>query len=252
MLTTFDITLFQLTLMLAVCFWAGLVKGGFGFGLPLITVAVLPLFVDLDLVLAVNAVMLVVSNVFQFLGEGAARTALNRFWPVLVGITIGAPIGAALLSLSDGDILNALVGGVIMFFVLMNWINPRFHIPKDRERLYGGLNGIFSGGVGAMTTAIGPLFALFILGVDLERKVYRAALGLFFLYSGLLFSISYTAVGLMTPERVALALLCTVPGVIGMRVGAILADKVPQNLFRQALFLLLFGLGLYMVYRSLF
>ncbi|TVP94020.1 MAG: hypothetical protein EA338_13225, partial [Roseinatronobacter sp.] len=60
-------------LVAAVFVLGGMVKGALGFGLPLTTMAILPFFVPVDAALAVNVVVLFLTNIAQFLQMGQMR-----------------------------------------------------------------------------------------------------------------------------------------------------------------------------------
>ena len=89
------LTWFQLLLIPCAFIVGGLCKG-LGFGLPFVTVSIVPLFAPLEVALAVNAVVLPVANFLQFTRDGLIRSTLDRHKTVVLGILIGAPIGAYL------------------------------------------------------------------------------------------------------------------------------------------------------------
>jgi len=242
--------LLEIAGLLFVYFIGGLVKGGSGFGLPLITISVLPLIVPIDVALAVNAVVLPFVNIFQFGSSGHAGATVKRFWPVVVGLFVGVPIGALFVHAIAPETLTIALGIFVMAFVVLTALSPRVEIPQRFEKPAGGLTGILAGILGALTTANGPAFVIYLVGVGAERRVMVAALGLFFLVSGVLIAGSFWAIGILDERRVLIAAICVWPILAGMWVGNGIGERLPQAAFRKAVLSLLFLLGANMLVRT--
>ncbi len=238
--------------ILTIFLFGGLVKGGLGFGLPLVTISALPLVVPIDLALGINSVVLPLANVFQYVQARMMRETIVRFWPVLIGLVIGVPIGAALVSAIDKRLLLACLGVFVMIFVALTALNPRFRIPDHLARPVGGLTGVIAGFVGALTTTIGPIFAVYMVGIGAERRVMVSAFGLFFLFSGILIAGSFWTIGILDAGRAAVAVICLPIALIGMWIGNRLADRLTADGFRRLILVILFGLGANMVLRAWF
>lgn len=229
----------------------GLVKGALGFGLPLTTMAILPFFVPVDVALAVNVVVLFLTNVAQFAQMGQMRATALRFAPVLAGIVIGVPLGSLLVTgLSDRALLLAL-GAVVVVFALISWRAPHLAIAPARERPLGWVAGLAGGVVGALTTVGGPLFVMYLVGLGLDRRLFLSALSLFFLVSAMLISGAFLVVGLFDAERLALAAIAVPAAVLGMRAGDRLGARVPAARFRALVLAVLGVLGANLVWRGL-
>lgn len=110
---------FQLGLIPCIFILGGAAKGALGFGLPFVTVSIIPLFAPLDVALAVNAVVLPIANFLQYTQSGLVRPTFERYRLVVVGILLGAPIGAYLLSAMDIHIIELLLGLFVMCFVFV-------------------------------------------------------------------------------------------------------------------------------------
>ncbi|MEM6943618.1 MAG: TSUP family transporter, partial [Pseudomonadota bacterium] len=91
-------------------FLGGLVKGGLGFGLPLVTISLLPLFLPLDLALAINALILPALNAWQARQSGRFGEVLRRFWPLALTLTLFLPLGAWFATGVDTRTLTLALG----------------------------------------------------------------------------------------------------------------------------------------------
>ncbi|NIA69302.1 sulfite exporter TauE/SafE family protein [Pelagibius litoralis] len=237
--------------VLGIFFLGGLIKGALGFGLPLVTIALLPLVIPTGLALAVNVVVFPIMNVFQFVQAGMMRETLGRFPMMLLGILLGVPMGALLLSGLDEELLIFCLGLFVAVFAIFNGINPRLRIPESRRPLAEGLSGVAAGILGTLTSTNGPVFVTYLTGIGAERRVMISALGLFFLFSGFLIAGSFWFIGIMNGPRLLMALTCTLPAGLGMWVGNRLAGRLPAESFRKLILLVLFCLGINMMLRVL-
>lgn len=230
----------------------GFAKGALGFGLPLVTISILPYFIPIDMALAMNAVVPLITNIFQLLQAGQSRETLRRCWPLLGGLVLGIPLGSALIQVVDKALLTALLGGFVMGFVLISALSPRFRVPPRQETLLGSLTGLVAGVVGALTSANGPVLVMYLVGLELPRQVFIGCLAWLFIATGSLNSIAYWSIGILDTQRVLLALLCLLPAYLGMQIGNALAARLSAQVFRRVVLLALFILGANLVRRALF
>ena len=237
------LTLGTLVAVLLVYLAAGTIKGALGFGLPLVAGAVLPQIVPLPLVMAINALLLPVTNLVQFARAGTRGTVRDH-WPVLAGLVLAVPLAALFVARADPRLVALVFGTFVTLAATANLIVPTLRIPP---RALGGAafgTGLVGGLVTALTTAPGPVFVLYLAGKGAERAETMAALGLFLLASGLLVSASFAALDLLTVPRAVLAAACLVPALAGMRLGDALGARVPSRPLRRIVLVVLVLLGL--------
>ncbi|MEM6679894.1 MAG: TSUP family transporter [Pseudomonadota bacterium] len=237
--------------VLAVFFLGGLVKGGLGFGLPLVTVSLLPLIVEIEVAFAINSMIIPVLNVWQLYQSGRAGEALRRFWPLILTLSIALPLGVLFASGIDGGSLTLALGIFVMVFTLFQALNPRLVIPASWEKPAAAVTGVAAGVVGGLTTINGPFFVLYLVGRAVEREVMLGALGLFFLLTGLLLTGSFAALGRIDAALALMTLACILPGFAGMALGNLIGARVPQALFRRVVLAGLFIAGANIAARGL-
>ena len=245
------LTWLQLLLIPCAFIVGGLCKGALGFGLPFITVAIIPHFAPLEVALAVNAVVLPVANFLQFTRDGLIRSTLDRHKTVVLGILIGAPIGAYLLDAMAIQIIELVLGVFVMCFVVLTLYNPSIKVPQRKERRLGLGVGLFAGVIGTMTTVNGPFFIMYLLGLKIDRREILAALGLLFVVSGACFLLFFGLFGILTVERFQLGIVCSIFAIIGMWVGDRIVRYVDRDFFRRLVLSGLFILGLNIFLRGL-
>ncbi|MCQ0988244.1 sulfite exporter TauE/SafE family protein [Jiella marina] len=229
----------SLALLVAIFVAGGMVKGALGFGLPLTTMAILPFFVPVDFALAVNALVLPFTNIAQFIQAKRMRETIYRFRLVLLGVAFGVPVGAMLVSrISDSALLIAL-GVFVLLFVGLTLTRPALAIAAPAERPVGLGVGVAAGIVGALTTANGPLFVMYLVGLKVDRKLFVSTLSLLFIVSGVLISGTFVAAGLIDTTRLAISALCIPASLAGMAAGNAIGDRISADRFRLAVLLFL-------------
>ncbi len=229
----------------------GVVKGALGFGLPLVTMSLLPLVIPVEVALAINALATPFNNIEQLRRAAPWRPVLKRFWPVVATTAAGILIGAVFVTSLDERVLILTLGFAVLSFIALNVLKPAIAIRADRETPYGLLTGFAGGIVGALTTANGPVYIMYLVGLKVDRPVFVASLGLFFVVTGVVLSASFLALGLITVPIAFLALLCIPAANLGMRAGFWLADRVSAEKFRIVVLIVLAALGLNLVAQGL-
>lgn len=241
----------ELFAVLAIFVAGGMIKGAMGFGLPLATMSVLPLVIPVEAALAINAIVLPLTNVTQFLHERRMSETLRRFSPVVVGVVIGVPIGAVFVTFVNDSVLLIALGIFVVAFTGVSLATPRLAVPEGRERSIGGVIGVLAGVVGALTTANGPLFVMYLVGLKVERAMFLSAISLFFIVSGVMISASFLAAGLFDMPRFLTALAAFPAALVGMYLGNALARRIPAERFRLAVLMVLCLLGANLVLRGI-
>jgi uncharacterized membrane protein YfcA len=239
-----------IAIVAALFFLGGIVKGSLGFGLPLVTMAVLPLFIPVEVALATNAVVTPFNNLAQLRHGRQTRAVMQRFGGMVGTTVIGVVIGAMIVSLVDEEVLMVALGSFVIFFTLINLAAPRIYIPPAREKPIGLATGLVAGVVGALTTANGPIYIMYLVGLRLEREIFISALGLFFIVTGVVVCVSFMLLGMVTPAVLGLALFCIFTAQAGMRIGFWLASRVSAERFRVVVLCGLTVLGANMILQA--
>lgn len=229
----------------------GIVKGAMGFGLPLTTVALMPFFLPVEVALAVNVLVLFLTNIAQFVQMGQMRATTLRFAPVLWGILIGVGLGSVFVTRISDDALLLALGTVVVAFALLSLSSANLSVPAHRERQTGWITGILGGVVGALTTVGGPLFVMYLVGLGVERRLFLSAISLFFLLSAILISGAFLLAGMFDAQRVLLAAVALPAALAGMWIGDQIGLRVPARRFRALVLVVLGVLGLNLIWSGL-
>ncbi|MEO1494100.1 MAG: sulfite exporter TauE/SafE family protein [Pseudomonadota bacterium] len=240
-----------LAAILATYFVAGAVKGAMGFGLPVVAVTILPFVVPVETALALNAVVIVLTNFQQIRQGGAYHEGFAAAWPMMLGMSLMVPIGALFTVGLSTPVLMTILGAFVILFVVSSFVNPALRTPPGWERRIGFGMGLASGFVGALTSAPGPIFVMYVVSLHLARPVYITALGFIMALFGSVVGLSYIWVGVLRWEHALPALVSVPLAIFGMWIGDRWARRLPVETFRKAVLILLGILALMLIRRAL-
>jgi uncharacterized protein len=240
-----------LAVVLAIYLFAGFVKGAMGFGLPLVSVTVLPFLIPVETALALNALVIMITNLQQIGQAGATRDGFRAGWPMMLGMALTVPAGALFTVGISTSALMTILGSFVLLFVASSFVVPTLRVPPGWEWRTGFGMGLASGFVGALTSSPGPIFVMYVVSLHLARPVYMAALGFIMTLFGLVVTLSYIWVGVVRWEHVPTGVLATVPAFLGMWLGNAAGKKLGVEAFRRIILSLLGILAVLMIRRAL-
>ncbi|MCC6804775.1 MAG: sulfite exporter TauE/SafE family protein [Anaerolineae bacterium] len=227
-------------LVAAVCFAGSVVQSIMGFGVALIC---MPFLIHiLDPVGAAALVALFIMPM-QVIIMWRYRRALDirPFWRVLVGITIGTPLGVALLERLDEHIILSALGILLIAYSLYSLTRPRLREIRHPAWAFGC--GLAAGVLGGAYNTGGPPVVIYGSSMGWESDQFRANLQALFMINSVLVIGAHVAAGHVSTlvlENLLVALPLTL---IGTGVGFALNRFVNETVFRKAVLILLAVIG---------
>lgn len=181
-----------------------------------------------------------VSKIFVF------RRGLN--WKILLGFgipgVIAAYLGARLTFQISTLILSRTVGFLLIAYVLFIILKPKFRVKPSTPRavIGGALSGLTGGltGVGG-----GAIRSVVLTAFNLQKEIYIFTTGVTGATIDASRIVGYFAGGARLMGILLIGLpFFVIASFVGVRIGKVLVDKIPQEKFRfvVALFLLIIGL----------
>ena len=236
----FDFSPYTAVFVVVVFFFAGVIKGLVGFGMPLFAISVLATIMPLTTAIAANVGPSLITNIRQALRGPYFLVLLRRLWPFLVPAIGLIWVGVGIQVRIDPAYPGLMLGVLAVLFALVSFLGlqPRLapHLEKPVGACVGVVNGLITGVTGIFIIPGG----LFLQSLGLKRDELVQALGLLFMMStatiGLVFSFS----ALMTPSLVVLSIMAIPTALTGMRIGEKLRARLSEELFRT---LFLAGIG---------
>lgn len=242
---------------LAIAFGAlcvgGIAKGVTGIGLPIISIAVLVNFLPPSLSIAIVAMPILVTNLWQAVTSKNFMTPVRRFWPLILCFIGSLVIGARLLVALDTNYLFAVLGGSLLIFTASNLFRPRAHaISPATERWLGPVAGVAGGILGGISTIWGPPLMMFLMSLHLKKDEWVRTVGLIWFMGSVPLVLSFWANGMLNEQSFPLSVAACVPGMIGILIGEKIRNWINQDTFRKVMLTLLFFIGLNLIRRAVF
>lgn len=231
---------------------AGTVKGILGIGVPVVSVSLLSLVIDVPMAVSLLPIPILLSNVWQSLSSGQIASTFKRFGPLIVALVIGTFAGARLLVVIDQRLLMGIVGVSVLAFAVSGNSPRQLHISPRAERWLGVPVGFLGGVLGGMTTFFGPPIVIFLFALKLHKDEFVGTISTVYLCAAVPLAAALGMFGFMGTKEYLWSTAAAAPLLVGVLLGQWLRARISQDTFRRALLLMLLVVGLRLIYRSVF
>lgn len=231
---------------------AGTVKGGIGIGLPTTVIAILSVFVDPRVAVALGLMPIILSNLWQTYREGEWRATLARFWPFALTLIVTLFLASNIAVEADAQTIMLVTGLGIAIFSGTSLIRRPPPVPPHWERRAQVFTGVAAGVMGGFTGLWAPPLVILLLSLRLEKSDFVRATGLLLFMGGVPMLAGYALGGLITMEVFLWSLAMCVPTVIGFSLGEWARRRMDAGRFQKFLLLFFLLTGLNMVRRAVF
>jgi len=229
----------------------GFLKGATGAGAPVIGVPILAVVFGVPKAVAIFSVLNLCSNVWQAWSYRSALGSLRFVRVFALAGAIGAAVGSVVLASLPTEALMGGLALIVFLYIGLRVARPSWKVDRARgERVAGaaGFIGGFMQGAGGISA---PVSVTYLNSMRLERREFIATISVFFFTMSILQIPSLAALGIMTWERVGLALLAAIPMFAAMPLGEWAAKHVSQATFDKLILLLLAVVALQLAYTAL-
>lgn len=231
----------ELALAAAIAVAGGIIKGFAGFGggifmMPLLTV----LFGPIEAVVMV--LLLEVPTTFQLLPRALRETNWSMSLPILAGLLLTIPLGAAVLVAADPKIIQRGIGITVVVFTVLMYVGWRY--PGPFNKLASFITGLLAGFAAGSAAMGGTITGLYMLSspapvtrIRGSNLVFAAVIIVYLLavlafHDALMMSALWRSV-LLTPIVL-----------VGAWVGTRFFDRSSDRLFRGVAFAVIAASGL--------
>lgn len=228
----------------------GVVKGTLGVGLPLVMVPLLTLFMPSPEAIALMAVPVLVSNLWQAYDSGVSLHSVRRFAPLIITSTVSTILTVPMTLAMSPAILNLMVAGAVILAVLLMAFKPEFEISARRERFTGALAGSLSGMLGGVSSLTGPIIISYLTALKLKREEFVASVSIIYICSAIPLYGSMAVHGRLGTRELAWSLVGLIPLGFGMMIGKWLRGRLSEIWFRRMLLIFLCILAAMLVLKA--
>lgn len=239
-----------MALLAGVLVVAGFVKGAIGFGLPLVAVSILTLFLSKEWVLALMVLPIALSNLMLGFEGRLFVPSLKRFWTVVLALALGMVIGAHTLTAMPRHLFMFVLGVVVILFALAEQLRFVLPVAPRHERTIGFSAGVMGGLLGSISTAYGPPVVMYLTALRLDKAQFVAAIGTIMSLASIALILAFGQVGILAGDRIFWSLAACLPVGSGLLIGGWVRRRIPQEPFRRVVIVALFILGLNLIRRA--
>ena len=245
-LSYFQLSLIEIYFVVSVVFIASIIRGFNGFGFSAICISgfsfILPAIEIIPIILALEVIISIFMVPYVW-----NKIDWNFVFKLLIGITVGSPIGLYLLKYLSSDVTHLTVSLLIIFFSFL--LMKGYENKKINNSYVKIFTGIISGTLNGLTTLGGMPVALFLLITSIQPAVIRGSLAaLFFLTDIYAFVLSSLAgiIDITTIYRI-IPLITILP--IGVYIGDKFFVKSKEEIYRKVVFYFLILVSILGIFR---
>jgi len=227
---------------------SGLVKGVIGAGLPIVAVPVLATFFDVPFAVALLAIPLTVTNLWQFWQYRAEAAGRGWLWGMCILSGIGISAGTWLLAILPADVLSLALAGALVLYVLLRFARPNWRLPTVAIAPVAQVAGFLSGLLQGATGISAPFSLTFLSALGLTRAAFVFIASALFATSSVFQTGSLAVAGILTWDRLVLSVLALVPIIVAMQIGNRLASRLSRETFDRLVLALIVVVTAKLVY----
>ena len=222
----------QLMWLGAITLLAATVNGALGYGFSSITVPLALLFLSNRVLNPALIIIEVPLNAYVlWVNRGSLGAVWRRVLPVILGLVPGIIAGTLLVSNVSPDWLKLYTYVVLLPLILLQAAG--FRRPIKAERSAGAVFGAGVGVLYSVTTISGPPLAIALNNQGLEKREFRAALGVVRLAESSMTAVAYIYAGLFTAPSFALVPWIVPSVALGVPLGAQIIQRLRPETFRR-------------------
>jgi len=234
----------------AVFLLSGAIKGAVGIGLPTAAVGILTLFLAPRTAIAYMLLPMITANLWQVYRQGDAWLTVKRYMPFWLVLILVLTVTVTLSQGLSDKWLMAVLGMVIVAFVLMSLLNLTLRVSdaanKTAQQVAGGLGGLLGGLVGLWS----PPMVAYLHGRGVSKEEFVRASGVLLLIGSIPLTFGYIFNGYLNLNTGGVSALLIIPTFMGFALGEHLRRYLSEARFRQLLLALFLLMGLNLIRRA--
>jgi uncharacterized protein len=216
----------------AITLLAATVNGALGYGFSSITVPLALLFLSNRILNPALILIEVPLNAYVlWVNRASLPSVWRRVVPIIIGLVPGVLLGTTLVSRVSPDWLKLYTFVVLLPLILLQAAG--FRRPIRAEKSAGLAFGAGVGVLYSVTTISGPPLAIALNNQGLEKREFRAALGVVRLAESSMTAVAYFYAGLFTFQSFQLVPWIVPSVALGVPIGAQLIQRLRPETFRR-------------------
>ena len=218
-------------IILGAFFFAGIIKGFLGIGLPPAAMVMLTLVIETPVAISLLTLPIIFTNLFQYLGCESRIEIAKKYW--LFGMSIMASIFFTSLFIMSfpKSIISVAIGFAMISFSLSQMFGAKISFGASSS--WHVAMGMFAGVLGGLSSIWSPPVAMYLLARNVSKAEFIGATGFLFLAGSVPLAIGLSFAGVLTIDTILHSLMGLIVVLVGFWVGEQLQARVQQDTFRR-------------------
>jgi len=229
---------------------AAFVKGASGMGFPMIATPMVALLLGIRTAVVILIIPNLIMDATQIFRGSLSVEIFRRFKWLLLWTILGVFLGTKVLVMLPEWILNLTLGVTVLAFVAWSMLRVELRISRRLEKILSLVVGIVGGFLNGMTNAAGPVPAIYLYSLRLPKVEFIKSIATIFIVTKLSQLAAVSTWHLFDTATLELSLGVTLFVLAGFYLGLKAQDRVNQETFNRALLLILFAVGVVLIWRS--
>jgi uncharacterized protein len=234
-----------------IIFISSLVHGSIGFGFPMIATPLLAMVTDMKTAILYIAIPTLLINLISIYSEGNFLQAVKRFYPLALMGMIGSAIGTQILIYSSTEFFKLLLALSIFLYLFVQKFKIQMHWIEKKKRLSIVVFGLVAGLIGGLTNVMASILIIYSLESKHTKKEIIQSTNLCFLFGKIIQIILFTIHGSFNEELLMISSSSLIIVAIAMFVGLKVKNKIPQEVYRKVIKVVLFLIASFLVYQTI-
>lgn len=224
---------------------AGFVQGLTGFGFGLVSMSLMPMFLNVKQAAAISTVFSLLATVTTFIRHAKDYNWRLGFW-FLIAVCFGVPIGVYFLDRTNESLLVHVLGGVMVVIAAREFFLKQSQQPIPRAMTIP--LGLFSGGLSGAFNLGGTPTAAYAYSNPWTRGQIMAYLQVMITVSCVLRMLFYSKFGYFEEFSWTRGLLLTIPVYLAILGGHACLQKISPKQMRRVVFGFIAVAGVYYLF----
>ncbi len=177
---------------------------------------------------------------------------INKILKIIIPASIvGILFGTFTFKYTNEDQIRIMVGIISIIFVLVSFIQ-KSNILLKPSKLKGYFWSSIAGYTSFLIHAGNPPMNFYTLPLKLDKLSFIGTMTMAFLVINVVKLIPYYYVGLLAPSNLIVSLILLPLAFVSVLIGYFIQKKIPEKIFFNVIYILLFLSGLKLIYDGIF
>ena len=218
-------------IILGAFFFAGIIKGFLGIGLPPAAMVILTLVIDTPIAISLLTLPIIFTNLFQYLRCENRVIIAKRYWFLGLSIMVSIFITSLFIMSFPKSIISIAIGFAMISFSLSQMVGAK--ISFGASSMWHIAIGVSAGVLGGLSSIWSPPVAMYLLARNVSKSEFIGATGFLFLAGSVPLAIGLGFAGVLTIETILHSLVGLITVLMGFWAGEWLRGHVQQDSFRK-------------------